>query len=42
MGRSGGGGGGQELSVKNVQLSADKVMNQTPDDYYTFMDMNPA
>ena len=41
-GRSAVGGGGQEKSVKDIRLSADKEMNQTPDDYYTLMDLNPA
>ena len=42
MGRSGGGGGEQELNVKEIRLSDAKEMNQTPDDHYTLMDMNPA
>ena len=42
IGRSGGGGGEQELNVKDVRLSDAKEMNQTPDDHYTLMDMNPA
>ena len=34
------GGGGKERHLKDT--SADKGMNQTPDDDYTLMDMNPA
>ena len=34
------GGGGQERHLK--ESSAIKGMNQTPDDDYTLMDMNPA
>ena len=41
-GRSVVGGGGQEKSVKDIRLPADKGMNQTPNDDYTLMDMNPA
>ena len=42
MGRSGGDGDGKELNMKDIQLSVAKEMNQTPEDHYTLMDLNPA